>query len=115
MSFSLFADSGCNLPERKLKQHHISVVPFPMEIDGKRVTSPKYPDGFDGASYYTGLKAGMQVKTSLINSESFYEAFLPEIQAGRDLMYVGISSGITGTVQSAHIAAKELMAALAPD
>ncbi len=108
MSFFLFADSGCNLPARHLEEHRISVIPFPMVIDGRETESPKYPDGFDGGSYYTRLKAGMEVKTSLINSETFYGAFRPVLAAGQDVLYVGISSGITGTIQSASIAAAQL-------
>jgi DegV family protein with EDD domain len=51
----------------------------------------------------------VEVKTSLINSETFYQNFLPEVQAGHDLMYVGISSGISGTIQAANLAAQQLM------
>ena len=105
MSFTLFVDSGSNLPARKLREYEIQVISFPLEIDGVSTESPKYPDGFDGHSYYTGLKSGMTVKTSLINTDAFCGAFRPELEAGRDVMYVGIASGITGTVQSARIAA----------
>ena len=109
MSFCLFADSGCNLPERKLTENRITVIPFPMVIDGNETESPKYPDGFDGKSYYTRLKEGMEVKTSLINADRFLQAFRPALSEGNDVLYVGISSGITGTVQSASIAAMQLM------
>ena len=109
MAFTLFVDSGSNLPARRLAAHDIHVISFPMEIDGVQTQSPRYPDGFDGHSFYSRLKAGMSVKTSLINSDSFCEAFRPELASGRDVMYVGISSGITGTVQSARIAAEMLL------
>ena len=108
MSFTIFADSGCNLPLRKLEEHEIHIIPFPMEIDGRETLSPLAPDGFDGRSYYTRLKQGMAVHTSLINTDSFCQAFREELAAGRDVVYVGISSGITGTVQCANLAAAEL-------
>ena len=98
-------DSGSDLPARKLQELNIRVIPFTYEIDGVVSQCPKYPDGFDGHHYYTRLKEGAQVKTSLINSDIFYHAFLPEVQAGNDVMYVGISSGISGTIQSAVMAA----------
>lgn len=108
MSYTLFVDSGSNLPARKLKELDIHVIPFTYEIDGVVSQCPKYPDGFDGHHYYTRLKEGAQVKTSLINSDTFYHAFLPEVQTGNDVMYVGISSGISGTIQSAVMAAETL-------
>ena len=38
MSFVVFADSGCNLPQRKLKELDIQVVPFAYELDGELIT-----------------------------------------------------------------------------
>ena len=109
MSYTLFVDSGSNLPARKLQELDIHVIPFSYEIDGKLLTCPEYPDGFDGHHYYTRLRQGASVKTSLINSADFYDAFHPIVASGSDLMYVGISSGISGTVQSALLAAGQLM------
>ena len=48
MRFVVFADSGCNLPQRKLQELGIEVVPFAYELDGELIVCPKYPDGFDG-------------------------------------------------------------------
>ena len=109
MAFSLFVDSGSNLPARRLKAHDIRVIPFPMEIDGVASQSPAFPDGFDGRSYYAGLRAGVIVKTSLINTDTFCRAFRPALKAGQDVMYVGLSSGITGTIQAARIAAEMML------
>lgn len=109
MRFVVFADSGCNLPQRKLQELGIEVVPFSYELDGELTVCPKYPDGFDGQSYYKRLRQGAQVKTSLINAEAFYQAFRPVVEAGKDVLYVGISSGISGTVAAANMAAQQLM------
>ena len=109
MSFTLFVDSGSNLPARKLQELSIRVIPFTYEMDGVLSQCPEYPDGFDGHGYYTRLKEGAVVKTSLINTDTFYRTFLPEVEAGNDVMYVGISSGISGTIQAATLAAGQLM------
>lgn len=109
MSFVLFADSGCNLPQRKLKELDIHIIPFTYEMDGQIVVCSEYPDGFDGHSYYDKLRQGSVVKTSLINTEGFYSAFLPHVQGGNDLMCVTISAGISGTCGCAVLAAQQLM------
>ena len=109
MSYTLFSDSNGNLPARKLQELDIRVIPFVYELDGVLSQCPAYPDGFDGHHYYTRLKEGALVKTSLINTDTFYQCFLPEVQSGRDVMYVGLSSGVSGTIQAAHLAAQELM------
>lgn len=109
MSFIVFADSGCNLPQRKLRELDIHIIPFTYEMDGKLTVCSEYPDGFDGHSYYDKLRQGSQVKTSLINMESYYAAFEPFVRDGNDLMYVSISSGISGTCGCALLAAQQLM------
>ena len=48
------------------------------------------------------------LKTSLLNTQLFLDHFRPELEAGRDVVYVGMSSGISGTYQAARIAAEEL-------
>ena len=109
MSYTLFVDSGSNLPARKLQELSIRVIPFSYELNGELIPCPEYPDGFDGHNYYGQLRQGAVVKTSLISSGEFYDAFRPVAEAGSDVMYVGISSGISGTVQSALVAAQQLM------
>ncbi len=109
MSFVLFADSGCNLPQRKLKEFDIHIISFTYEMDGEMIVCSEYPDGFDGQSYYDKLRQGSVVKTSLINTEGYYSTFLPYVREGRDLMYVCISSGISGTCGCANLAARQLM------
>lgn len=109
MAYTLFVDSGSNLPARKLQELSIHVIPFSYELNGTLHNCPEYPDGFDGHNYYDQLRQGTVVKTSLISSGEFYDAFRPAVAGGSDLMYVGISSGISGTVQSALVAAEQLM------
>ena len=77
MRFVVFADSGCNLPQRKLQELGIEVVPFSYELDGELIVCPEYPDGFDGQSYYNRLRQGAQVKTSLINTCLLYTSPSP--------------------------------------
>ena len=49
------------------------------------------------------------MKTSLLNAHLFEEHFRPELEKGLDVIYVGMSSGISGTFQAARMAAEELM------
>jgi DegV family protein with EDD domain len=49
------------------------------------------------------------MKTSLINSQLFMDHFRPELEKGNDVVYVGLSSGVSGTLQAAKMAAEELM------
>lgn len=109
MSYILFSDSGSNLPQRKLRELDIHIIPFTYEIDGETIVCAESPDGFDGHSFYDRLRNGAQTKTSLLNIEDFLQAFRPWVEEGHDVMYVGLSSGVSGTFQSSFLAAQELM------
>ena len=110
MSFILFSDSGCNLPQRKLRELDIRVIRFTYEMDGETILCPESPDGFDGQTFYQRLKNGAETKTSLLNVDDFLSAFRPWVESGQDVLYVGLSSGVSGTYQSSVLAARELMA-----
>lgn len=109
MAFIIFSDSGCNLPEKYLKDLGIEVIPFSYTLDGQLIQCDKSPDHFDGHAFYEKMRNRAEVKTSLLSPGAFQQAFRPVLAAGSDILYIGLSSGISGTIHSAHLAAESLM------
>ena len=107
MSFSVFTDSSSNLTPDLAQQYNIEVIPLTYEVDG--VVHAAYGESFDGHAFYDRLRAHAGVKTSMINEYSFHKAFEPIVARGEDLIYVAMSSGISGTVDAAKRAAQTLM------
>jgi len=102
----LFTDTSANLPVALTKQHHITVVPFSYTVDGKETDYPDDVD-FDGAAFYA-MRRGAVVKTSMVNPDLMANYFERALSQGDDVLYVGMSGGISGTAQAAVIAAGEL-------
>lgn len=102
----LFCDSAANLPTELTKKYSITVVPFSYTVNG--VQSNTYGDRFDGKSYYNGIRAGGLVKTSMINMATFEAYFEKALKEGNDVLYIGLSGGISGTANAAKNAAEEL-------
>lgn len=109
MSFTVFTDGCSNLPGRLLDEFDIRVLPCSYVLDGVPGTYEGDIDAFDTHAYYDKLRGGSVMKTSLLNTHLFLTHFRPELEAGRDVIYVGMSSGISGTIQAARIAAEELL------
>ena len=109
MTFTVFTDGCSNLPGRILQQLQIRVLPCSYVLDGVPGTYEGDIDHFDTHAYYDKLRSGATMKTSLLNSQLFMDYFRPELEKGLDVVYVGMSSGISGTLQAARIAAEELM------
>lgn len=110
MSFRIFTDTASNLPQRLLASYDIEALPLSYIVVGEveqEVVCPT-PEAFDGPAFYNMLRKRIMVKTSLVNAKSFVERFQPVLEAGEDLLFVGLSSGVSGTVQSARMAAQEL-------
>jgi len=107
MSYEIFVDGSSNLPKDKLDGIHMiscdyTVDDIPQTYDGDL-------DSFDAHAYYESLLAGRIIKTTLINTHTFLTHLRPVLEAGKDAIYVSMSSGISGTCHAAKIAAEELM------
>lgn len=109
MSYTVFTDGCSNLPGYLLRQLDIRVLPCSYTLDGVPGTFDGDLDAFDAHGYYDKLRAGAVMKTSLLNSQLFIDHFRPELEKGNNVVYVGLSSGVSGTLQAAKIAAEELM------
>lgn len=109
MSFAIFTDGCSNLPGRLLRELDIHVLPCTYTVEGEPVTFSGDIEQFDSKAYYNQLRAGMDIKTSLLNTQLFIDHFRPCLEQGLDVLYVGLSSGVSGTYQASCMAAEELM------
>ena len=104
----LFTDTSANLPVSIIREYGIEVVPFSYTVNGKEVPYSAETD-FNGKAFYEAMRAGAEVKTSMINVSDFIAAFEQRIAKGDAVIYVGMSGGISGTAHSAKLAAEELL------
>lgn len=109
MSFAIFTDGCSNLPGRLLRELDIHVLPCTYTVNGEPVTFSGDIEQFDAKAYYDQLRAGMDIKTSLLNTQLFMDHFRPCLEQGLDVLHVGLSSGVSGTYQASCMAAEELM------
>ncbi len=107
MSFAVFADGSANLPKSMLEG--ISLLPCEYTVNGRPQVYEGDVDGFDAHAFYEALRNGTVVRTSLLNTQLFLTRFTPLLEQGRDIIYISMSSGISGTFNAARVAAQELM------
>ena len=103
----LFTDTSANLPLALLREHDIAVIPFSYTVNGLAADYLAETD-FDGKSFYDAMRGGAEVKTSMVNPALVAEYFERALAQGEDVLYVGMSGGISGTAHSAALAAAEL-------
>lgn len=103
----LFTDTSANLPLALLRQYDITVLPFAYTVNGVAEDYDEATD-FDGKKFYDAMREGAEVRTSMINPATAEHFFEQALERGDDVLYIGMSGGISGTAQAAASAAREL-------
>ena len=109
-TFQIITDSSCDLPQSLADELDLRVLPLHVTIDGQ--TYRNYLDGREIAfkAFFDKLRAGSQGTTSAVNPDEFTVEMEQALAEGYDVLYVGVSSGLSTTYQSGCIAAEELRA-----
>ena len=105
--YSVITDTSANLPTPLLKEREIGVLPFSYTIEDKTYTCLD-TEAYDGKAFFQAIRNGVVVTTSQINPQTYIDGFEEALREGRDVLYIGMSSGISGSCSSAHMAAQEL-------
>lgn len=105
--FSIFTDSSSNLPTPYLTQHGVQSVPLTYLVDGKEYSCTD-TETFDGDTFYKMLSSAGEVSTSQVPPQRYIDYFTPALERGEDILFVGMSSGISGSFNAAVMAAQML-------
>ncbi len=107
MEYVLSCCSTADITAEHFKERNISYICFHFNVDGK-----DYPDDL-GISYpfkdfYAAMAKGAMTKTSQVSVGEYIEYFEPFLKEGKDIIHLTLSSGISGTLNSATIARDQL-------
>ena len=103
--FKIFTDNAANLPTELIDRWELGIVPILCCREGEPL-DPFAP--FDGQRFYTEMREGADMSTSMPSMGAFLDAFTPVLEAGTDVLYIGMSGGISGTAALAQSVAQEL-------
>ena len=105
-NYVLFTDSACDILPDKLAEWNVQMIPlaFLFTDTGKEQKDHEEPI----REFYTAMRAGRVAKTSCVNEEAFVNAFTSILEAGKDILYLGFSSGLSATVENGKKVAAEL-------
>lgn len=101
MSLKILCDSACDLPEDFISRLGIDVLPI-MVIKGEN----SYRDKIDISpkEVYDNMRAGVVYKTAQITPLVFQNKFEELSKDGSSVIYIGFSSELSSTFQSANLA-----------
>ena len=105
--YAITTDSSCDFDQALADSLGVTVVPLSVQIGPRRFRNAP-GEAMDSHSFYQLLSQGELAQTSAPNVEEFKAVWRPILQSGRDLLYLGFSSGLSGTSHNAAIAAEDL-------
>ena len=108
--FVILTDSSADLDANMVRKLDIHVLPLAFIIDEH--TYYNYPDNrdMDPHAFYERLRGGDAATTNAVNVAQYVETLEPMLQAGRDVLILAFSSGLSTTYNSSRLAVEELSA-----
>ena len=94
--FTVFTDSSANLTEGLIRQYGLSVISLHYTLDGAEYESHQTGATFSPERFYNALRQKAEAGTSLAGTGAYLDAFSPLLEAGCDILYIGLSSGVSG-------------------
>lgn len=105
-NYVILVDSACDISPDLLKEWGVYHKPLHFRFND---SDTEYADGsVDIKEFYDKMRAGGVAKTAAVNVEVFSNLFEEHLKSGMDVLYLGFSSGLSTTYNSARIAAEQL-------
>ena len=105
--FAIITDTSANLDRSWLEKNNVLAIPFHYMVRGEDCTCLD-TESFDGASFYQAMREGEKITTSQITTQAYQDTMRPVLERGEDILYISMSSGISGSYGQAEFTAREL-------
>ena len=108
--FIILTDSSADLSAEMAQELDVQVIPLSFIMKGR--TYRNFPDNreMDPHLFYEALRQGEEATTAAINVAQYTEAMEPLLQAGKDVLILAFSSGLSATYNASRLAVEELSA-----
>src|SRR5699024_2707601 len=105
MKVKILSDSACDLSEEIIKKYHIDILPIMVIKDDK-----EYRDKIDiePKEVYDNMRKGEVYKTAQVSPGTFAEKFKEYAKKQIPAIYIGFSSGLSGTYDGSLLAKQEV-------
>lgn len=103
--FEIFTDSSCDLSKEIVEQFDLHVMQLEVIVDNR---PPVLNRELEVKECYDLLRNGANIKTSAVTPGHFEEHMRACLEAGRDILYIGFSSGLSATYNNGVMVINEL-------
>ena len=108
MGIKIITDSACDLTREYIENNNIGVLSLILNLEGQAIKDD-LGETLSYKDFYNKMREGATPTTSQINAHEFEEEFIKYIKNGDSIIYISLSSSLSGTFNSANIAKNNLM------
>ena len=103
--FQIVSDGGCDFTIDEIKKYGVEVVPFYITFEGEN--SLKEGVDISKNDFFNRLSTNKNIfpKTAQPNPQDYIDIYTPHLKAGKDILSITISSRLSGSYNSAVLAA----------
>lgn len=109
-NYVLSAESTVDLPYARLSERNVPILFYTYSVGTQIFEDDMGRTKGERDEFYAMLAKGAKPVTSQINVAEYVDFFKKQLDAGKDVLHVAFGSGMSGSVNNAFEAAKELEA-----
>jgi DegV family protein with EDD domain len=105
-NYVILTDSGTDFTKEMIEELDVELLDLWVTRENEE---PVPNSSLDLSEFYAFLREKKSASTAAVNIDGFIEIMTPILEAGKDILYLGFSSGLSSTYASGKLAADELM------
>ena len=107
--YQIFSDSSCDLSTELRKANNLEYFYFGLVVDGVEYRADLDWKDYTPEEFYGWLSQGKKIKTTQVSMEEVISRVRPYFEKGIDIIYIGCSGALTGSMNLFQLAKTELM------
>lgn len=107
--YQIFSDSSCDLSTELRKENNLEYFYFGLVVDGVEYLADLDWKTYSPEEFYGWLSQGKKIKTTQVSMEEVMKKVRPYFEKGIDIIYIGCSGALTGSMNLFELAKQELM------
>ena len=107
--YIILGDSTCDLNKDLRAEYGIEYVQMKYILNGREYAASLDWEELSVHEFYNAMREGKRITTTQVPAETFLKAFSTYAKEGKDVLYIGCSSALSGSVNTAMVVAKEVM------
>lgn len=107
--YVIFTDSCSDLSQELRTKHNINYVRMGLVVDGVEKHADLDWIEYKPEEFYGWMLSGKKIKTTQVPMEEFLSCFTPYLEKGIDIIYIGCSSKLTGSLNVFKLAKEALL------